>query len=73
VLSGVISVSLYLLIRRLILNAPNPIARGLFALPIFYGVTIFINVFTIVHDGSSRKYNTLSPEVVSSHDDHCLI
>jgi phosphate/sulfate permease len=62
VLSGVISVSLYLVIRRLILNASDPIARGLLSLPIFYGITIFINVFTIVHDGSSRKWNTVSPE-----------
>lgn len=54
-LSGVISVSLYLVIRRLILNASDPIARGLLSLPIFYGITIFINVFTIVHEGSSRK------------------
>ncbi|PNF31938.1 hypothetical protein B7P43_G07926 [Cryptotermes secundus] len=55
-LSGVISVSLYLVIRRLILNASDPIARGLLSLPIFYGITIFINVFTIVHEGSSLLY-----------------
>jgi sodium-dependent phosphate transporter len=54
-LSGVISVSLYTIIRYLVLNASDPIARGLLCLPVIYGVTIFINVFTIDHDGSSRK------------------
>jgi phosphate/sulfate permease len=67
VLSGVISVSLYLVIRRFILNASDPIARGLFSLPIFYGITIFINVFTIVHNGSTRKCSTVSPEAAPAH------
>ena len=55
ILSGVISVLLYTTIRYLVLNASDPIARGLLCLPIFYGVTMLINVFTVVHDGSSRK------------------
>lgn len=56
VLSGVISVVLYTIIRYLILNASDPIARGLLCLPVIYGITMFINVFTIVHDGSSLLY-----------------
>ncbi|GFG37754.1 hypothetical protein Cfor_01134 [Coptotermes formosanus] len=55
-LSGLISVALYTLIRYLILIASDPISRGLLCLPVFYGVTIFINVFTVVHDGSSLLY-----------------
>ena len=54
-LSGVLSVLLYSIVRYLVLNASDPIARGLLCLPVFYGITMLINVFTIVHDGSSRK------------------
>ena len=54
-LSGVISVLLYTSIRYLVLNASDPVARGLLCLPVIYGVTIFINAFAVVHDGSSRK------------------
>ena len=54
-LAGTISVLLYTSIRYLVLNASDPIARGLLCLPLFYGVTIAINVFTVLHDGSSRK------------------
>jgi hypothetical protein len=60
VLSGVISVLMFLLIRCFVLNAADPLERGLLCLPISYGITIFINVFTIVHDGPSCKHNTIS-------------
>ncbi|PSN42128.1 Sodium-dependent phosphate transporter 1-A [Blattella germanica] len=53
VMSGVISVVLFILIRRYILNAERPLIPGLRSLPIFYGLTILINVFSIVHDGPS--------------------
>ncbi|XP_021930096.1 sodium-dependent phosphate transporter 2-like isoform X1 [Zootermopsis nevadensis] len=56
VLSGVISVSLFALVRHFILNAPNPIVRGLLSLPIIYGVTVFINVFSIFLDGPTLLY-----------------
>uniref|UniRef100_A0A336K9H5 Phosphate transporter n=1 Tax=Culicoides sonorensis TaxID=179676 RepID=A0A336K9H5_CULSO len=51
VLSGLVSVGLFWMIQNLILNAKNPFGAGLVALPIFYGVTVFINVFSIVNDG----------------------
>lgn len=56
VMSGLISVVLFVLIRRFILNSPNPLVPGLRALPIFYGATIFVNVFSIVHDGPTLLY-----------------
>ncbi|XP_069682381.1 sodium-dependent phosphate transporter 1-A-like isoform X1 [Periplaneta americana] len=56
VLSGLISVILFVIIRRFILNASNPLVPGLLALPVFYGVTIFVNVFSIVHDGPTLLY-----------------
>lgn len=51
VLSGLMSVVLFRCIRTFILEAKNPLRAGLFALPIFYGVSLFVNVFSIVHDG----------------------
>lgn len=51
VLSGLMSTVLFTCIRRYILQAGNPLRAGLLALPIFYGVTLFVNVFSIVHNG----------------------
>jgi sodium-dependent phosphate transporter len=51
VLSGITSVALFACVRRFILNTANPLKAGLHSLPIFYGVTLFVNLFSIVHDG----------------------
>lgn len=51
VLSGIVSTSLFYLIRKYILKAKHPLKAGLLSLPIFYGITLFVNVFSIVHDG----------------------
>ncbi|KAJ6639064.1 Sodium-dependent phosphate transporter 2 [Pseudolycoriella hygida] len=51
-LSGAITVALFLLIHFLILRANNPFKAGLIALPIIYGIAIFINVLSITFDGS---------------------
>nr|CAD7596420.1 unnamed protein product [Timema genevievae] len=61
VLSGIMSVILFSLIRRFILSAPQPIKPGLHALPFFYGVTIIINVFSIVQDGPKLLYFDVIP------------
>lgn len=50
-MSGAMSVLLFLLVRHFILNASNPVARGLLCLPVSYGVTVFINVFSVLLDG----------------------
>lgn len=55
VMSGLMSTGLYWGIRAGILNAKNPLNAGLIALPIFYGLTIFVNVLSIVHDGPKCK------------------
>ncbi|GAB6019449.1 hypothetical protein CHUAL_001028 [Chamberlinius hualienensis] len=55
-MSGIISSVFFALIRRFILNKENPVVPGLRALPIFYGITLFVNVFSVVHDGSSLLY-----------------
>ena len=54
-LSGLASVLLFLLIQKAIIRAKNPLKAGLFSLPIFYGATLFINVFSVVHDGPKSE------------------
>jgi sodium-dependent phosphate transporter len=51
VLSGIVSGCIFMLIRRFILNKEDPITPGLASLPIFYGLTIFINIISILLDG----------------------
>ncbi|GBL98902.1 Sodium-dependent phosphate transporter 1 [Araneus ventricosus] len=51
-LSGLVSVSIFLLIRRFILSKEKPGEAGLTSLPFFYGFTVFVNVISIVLDGS---------------------
>lgn len=55
VMSGCMSVALYMLINRCILQTKNPLKSGLWSLPIFYGVTLFVNIFSIIHDGPECK------------------
>jgi sodium-dependent phosphate transporter len=62
VLSGCMSVGLFMMINRFILKAKNPLKAGLWSLPVFYGVTLFVNLFSIIHDGPECKpkfYNNL--------------
>lgn len=37
------------------MNAKEPLQAGLMALPVIYGLTIFINVLTVTMNGSKRK------------------
>uniref|UniRef100_T1JHU7 Phosphate transporter n=1 Tax=Strigamia maritima TaxID=126957 RepID=T1JHU7_STRMM len=55
-LSGIISVLIFVCIRRLILSKSKPLEPGLRALPIFYFLTLFINIFSVVLDGPSLLY-----------------
>lgn len=61
VLSGLMSVLLFWMIRKFILQSKNPLENGLFALPYFYGVTLAVNMFSIVHDGPKRKFLSIYP------------
>lgn len=54
-LSGAISVALFLIIHFLVLKAKNPFKAGLISLPVIYGVAIFINILSITWDGSKCK------------------
>lgn len=54
-MSGMMSGILLTLIEKLIMNAKEPLQAGLMALPIIYGLTIFINVLTVTMNGSKCK------------------
>ncbi|XP_037937428.1 sodium-dependent phosphate transporter 2-like [Teleopsis dalmanni] len=56
VLSGCVSILLFVLIRKFILRANDPLKAGFRSLPIFYGVTFFINVISVVLDGPKLLY-----------------
>lgn len=45
------------IINKFILKAERPLKAGLLSLPLFYGVTLFVNFFSIVHDGPKCKQN----------------
>lgn len=51
VLSGVMSASIFFIVKRCILTKEDAVERGYFALPFFWGFTICINVFSTVHNG----------------------
>ncbi|KAK7486008.1 hypothetical protein BaRGS_00022760, partial [Batillaria attramentaria] len=50
--SGIVTALLFVLVRKLVLSKENQLERGLFLLPFFYGLTLFVNAFSIFHDGS---------------------
>lgn len=54
-MAGIISVVIYLIIYKFVLKAKKPFNAGLIALPIIWGVVIFINVLGISLDGSHSE------------------
>lgn len=56
VMSGIVSISLFILIRKFILRASDPLKAGLASLPVFYGATFFINFISIILDGPKLLY-----------------
>ncbi|XP_023236821.1 sodium-dependent phosphate transporter 1-B-like [Centruroides sculpturatus] len=60
IMSGIVSSLIFLSIRHFILKKKNPLEPGLRSLPIFYGTTILINIFSVVHDGPEMlKFNVV--------------
>ncbi|XP_076859072.1 sodium-dependent phosphate transporter 1-A isoform X2 [Brachyhypopomus gauderio] len=51
-LSGVMSATLFHYVRKFILNKDDPLPNGLKALPVFYAVTMGINLFSIMFTGA---------------------
>lgn len=54
-MSGLISIALFMVINRFILKANRPFNAGLISLPFIYALTVFINVLSITLDGSKCK------------------
>lgn len=54
-MAGIISVAIYMLIYKFILKSANPFKAGIKALPIIWGVVLFVNVLSITLDGSRCK------------------
>nr|XP_020446369.1 sodium-dependent phosphate transporter 1-A-like [Monopterus albus] len=52
VLSGIMSGILFYFVRKFILNKADPVPSGLRALPIFYAITMGINLFSIMFTGA---------------------
>ncbi|XP_038139322.1 sodium-dependent phosphate transporter 1-A [Cyprinodon tularosa] len=52
VLSGIMSGILFYFVRKFILNKSNPVPNGLRALPVFYAITMGINLFSIMFTGA---------------------
>ncbi|XP_011864585.1 PREDICTED: sodium-dependent phosphate transporter 1-A isoform X2 [Vollenhovia emeryi] len=50
-LSGVMSASIFWLLRKSVLQSNKPFERGLHILPIAYGLTVAINIMSIALDG----------------------
>ncbi|XP_033978703.1 sodium-dependent phosphate transporter 1-B [Trematomus bernacchii] len=51
-LSGIMSAVLFYFVRMFILHKKDPVPNGLRALPVFYAVTMGINVFSIMYTGA---------------------
>ncbi|KAM3867854.1 sodium-dependent phosphate transporter 1-A [Diretmus argenteus] len=51
-LSGIMSGILFYFVRKFILNKVDPVPNGLRALPIFYAVTLSVNLFSIMYTGA---------------------
>ncbi|XP_068995341.1 sodium-dependent phosphate transporter 1-A [Embiotoca jacksoni] len=51
-LSGIMSGILFYFVRKFILNKADPVPNGLRALPIFYAITMGINIFSIMFAGA---------------------
>ncbi|XP_041361596.1 sodium-dependent phosphate transporter 1-B-like isoform X2 [Gigantopelta aegis] len=52
IMSGLVSAVIFMIIRKLVLNNKNSLQNGLKLLPVFYGLTVFINAFSVFYDGS---------------------
>ncbi|VDO03985.1 unnamed protein product [Rodentolepis nana] len=51
VLSGLVSCCLYLVIKYTVLNKSEPLEPALYTLPFLYGITIAVNLFSILYGG----------------------
>ncbi|XP_054167644.1 sodium-dependent phosphate transporter 1-like [Oppia nitens] len=50
VLSGIVSVLLFIVLRKFIIEKEKPLEPGLKSLPLIYAFVVLINIFSIIHD-----------------------
>lgn len=55
IVSGGISILFFLVIYKFILTQKNPLKAGLRSLPVFYAITVFVNVYSILLNGKFYK------------------
>lgn len=53
-LSGILGVLVFLLVRHTVLRTNNPVRNGFIFLPFFYGLTVAIVLFFIIYKGSPK-------------------
>lgn len=51
ILSGIVSSSIFWVLRKYVLHSNEPFEQGLYVLPVVYGLTVAINVMSIALDG----------------------
>ncbi|KAG5322604.1 S20AA protein, partial [Pseudoatta argentina] len=51
ILSGIVSVSIFWMIKKTVLQSNKPFEQGLHILPIIYGLTVAVNIMSIALDG----------------------
>ncbi|XP_025990312.1 sodium-dependent phosphate transporter 1-A [Solenopsis invicta] len=51
ILSGIVSASIFWLLRKSVLQSNKPFEQGLHILPVVYGLTVAVNIMSIVLDG----------------------
>jgi len=54
VLSAIFAVSIFLVVRTLVLRSKNPVRNGFLFLPLFYMMTISVTIFFIIYKGSPK-------------------
>ncbi|CAK9832541.1 Sodium-dependent phosphate transporter 1-B [Anthophora retusa] len=61
VLSGIVSGTIFWLLRKSILQSSKPLERGLHILPLAYGLTVAVNIMSVAHDGPKLLMLDLVP------------
>jgi phosphate/sulfate permease len=58
-LAGAVSTVIFYICRVFVLNKAEPLEPGLRLLPVFYALTIVINIFSVFYDGPASKRRTV--------------
>lgn len=54
ILSALIAVTMFLIVRTLVLRRKNPYRNGLIFMPLFYGFAVALTIFFIIYKGDKR-------------------